>query len=41
MADMQNVYDLTLNREENPVYVRLPAIEQVANLERKGSVFRS
>ena len=41
MADMQHVNSLVLDREENPIHVRLSAIEHMANLKRENCALRS
>ena len=41
VTDMQYVYRLVLDREENPIHVRLPAVEQLANLKWEDRVLRS
>ena len=41
VADMQNVHSQVLNREENPIHMWPPAMQQLANLEREYSVLWS
>jgi hypothetical protein len=40
VTDVEHIHGSVLNREENPIYVRLLAIEQMANLKREGYIFR-
>lgn len=40
VADMQDVYGIVLNREQNPIHVGRVAVEQVAHFKGKDRALR-
>jgi hypothetical protein len=41
MSDVENLHHVTLDRKQDPVDMRAAAIEQLAYLNRRLSIFRS